>query len=282
MYIEVNGTHLFFDIEGSLLTPNDASMKKKPTLILLHGGPGWDHSVFRPHFNRLTDIAQIIYLDQRGHGRSKKTDPREWSLQKWADDIPVFCKKLGIEKPCILGHSFGGYVAQAYAVSYPDHASKLILMNTSPKINRQRKYNVFKRLGGSEVMEAAREYWENITPQSGMNYLKKCIPYTSQHVRDPNEISRVKLRREILFHFHNTQLQLDTFDYREQLSKITCPVLVIGGEDDPVTPIEDSKDLVAYLPTRHVRFEQISECGHASYIDQPDKVFQAIGEFIKR
>ena len=124
MHITVNGARLFFDVRGEKLVPVGPRMVERPTLILLHGGPGGDHSMFRPRFDDLSDIAQIIYLDHRGNGRSERRTPDEWTLAQWGDDVKTFCDLLGIEKPIVLGYSFGGMVLQAYATRHPAHPAR--------------------------------------------------------------------------------------------------------------------------------------------------------------
>ena len=80
MHALVNGVRLFFDVEGASLVPDGPTMREKPTLILLHGGPGFDHSIYKPRFGELADIAQVVFLDHRGNGRSEP-GPRElWTL----------------------------------------------------------------------------------------------------------------------------------------------------------------------------------------------------------
>ena len=78
MRITVNGTSLYFDVEGAGLVPDGPTMRAKPTLILLHGGPGFDHSMFKPDFSVLAEVAQVIYLDHRGQGRSDRISPARW------------------------------------------------------------------------------------------------------------------------------------------------------------------------------------------------------------
>ena len=70
MHVLVNGVRLFFDVEGAKLVPDGPVMREKPTVLLLHGGPGFDHSIFKPAYSALADVAQVIYLDHRGNGRS--------------------------------------------------------------------------------------------------------------------------------------------------------------------------------------------------------------------
>jgi len=89
--------------------------RQRPTLVLLHGGPGFDHTVFRPSYSWLADTEQVVYLDQRGHGRSDRGDPSRWTVDVWAEDVRGFCDVVGIEHPVMLGWSAGGAVAMAYA-----------------------------------------------------------------------------------------------------------------------------------------------------------------------
>ena len=111
MYVHVNGARLFFDVEGLGLVPDGPKMREKPTVVLLHGGPGFDHSMYKPAFSQLADIAQLVYYDHRGQGRSGG-ERDGWSLAQWGDDVRGFCDALGIEKPIVVGVSFGGFVAQ--------------------------------------------------------------------------------------------------------------------------------------------------------------------------
>jgi len=103
MFVEVNGAKLYFDVEGSGLIPQGPSMKVKPTLVLLHGGPGFDHSMYKPAFSAVADLVQVIYFDQRGNGRSTGSDPGTWNLAQWGDDVKGLCDALGIERPIVYG-----------------------------------------------------------------------------------------------------------------------------------------------------------------------------------
>ena len=126
MHVLVNGVRLFFDVEGASLVPDGRTMREKPTLVLLHGGPGLDHSIYKPAFRALADVAQVVYLDHRGNGRSEPGAREAWSLAQWGDDVRGFCDALGIAHPVVLGISFGGTVAMAYATRHPEHPAKLI------------------------------------------------------------------------------------------------------------------------------------------------------------
>jgi pimeloyl-ACP methyl ester carboxylesterase len=115
MHVEGNGTRLWFDVDGPALVPNGPEMRERPTVVLVHGGPGsYDHSYFKPDFARLAGSAQVVYLDLRGHGRSAWGDPADWSFEVSADDLRGFCDALGIARPVVYGHSMGGFIAMLY------------------------------------------------------------------------------------------------------------------------------------------------------------------------
>src|SRR5512138_2679461 len=103
MHILINGVKLFFDVDGAKLVPDGPVMHEKPTLLLLHGGPGFDHASFKPLYAPLAEHFQLIYLEHRGNGRSEGGPTEKWTLAQWGDDIAAFCDALGIVKPIVLG-----------------------------------------------------------------------------------------------------------------------------------------------------------------------------------
>src|SRR5213594_1469826 len=107
MRVLVNGVRLFFDVEGASLVPEGPTMREKPILLLLHGGPSFDHSIYKPAFSALADVAQVVFLDHRGNGRSDPGPQEAWTLAQWGDDVRAFCELLGIAHPIVLGASFG-------------------------------------------------------------------------------------------------------------------------------------------------------------------------------
>lgn len=276
--IEPN-VRLFVDIEGASLVPDTSKMREKPTLILLHGGPGYDHAGFRPAFSQLADIAQIIYYDHRGHGRSDSRPLSELTLDILADDIVKLCDALGITKPIVLGQSFGGFVAQRYIERHPEHPLKVILSSTSPNFKLGRKLAMFEQLGGLEARNAAEQFWTNPKELSYKVYQKIARPFYSTVTPVNSEASlRATFNSEILFNWINGEYQ--NMNLLEGLARAQCPVLVLAGELDPVCPIDASRDIIAALPEQWVQFEQFPGCGHGVWRDDPDKAFLRIRRFI--
>src|SRR5262249_25565699 len=104
MFVQVNGARLFFDTVGSKFVVDGERMIEQPSLIVMHGGPGFDHSTLRPYFDRFADTHQVIYIDHRGNGRSGG-DKATWTLAQWGDDVKALCDALGIQKPVVYGNS---------------------------------------------------------------------------------------------------------------------------------------------------------------------------------
>jgi pimeloyl-ACP methyl ester carboxylesterase len=160
--VEVNGTQLWFDVDGAALEPDGSTMRERPTVVLLHGGPGsYDHSYFKPDFTALTAHAQVVYLDLREHGRSARHDPAGWTFEVCADDVRAFCDTLGITQPVVYGHSMGGFIAMLYGARHPGHAGALVLQSTNARFDLDRLVDGVRRVAGDDVAELARRSYGN-------------------------------------------------------------------------------------------------------------------------
>lgn len=273
------GVRLFVDVEGPGLVPEGPVMREKPTLLVMHGGPGFDHSAFKPGFSRLADIAQIVYYDHRGHGRSDDRPSSEWTLDIWADDIVRLCDALGIVKPIVLGQSFGGFVAQRYIARHPEHAAKVILSSTAPDMHMDRKLAMFEKLGGPPARELARAFWADPTPAHWAAYWAGCRHlYNTTVPRDPESSQRTLVREDILFHFVAGENQ--RMNLLPGLALARCPVLVMAGEQDPVCPLADAQDMAAALPAQWSKLVSFPGVGHGAWRDDPEAAYAVLREFI--
>jgi pimeloyl-ACP methyl ester carboxylesterase len=289
MHVSVNAVRLFFDVEGAKLVPDGPVMREKPTLLLLHGGPGFDHSIYKPAYSALADTAQIVYLDHRGNGRSEDGPQQDWNLAQWGDDVRAFCDALGIANPIVLGASFGGMVALAYATRHPDHPSKLVLISTEAAGDTylERRVALFERFGGPEVGALARSRFldaDSPRDQAAVDAWRKlAFPVYTRTPRDPNLGSRTVGKPAVGLHFSaKPDGESHTFNMFPDLHRIPCPTLVMGGEDDPMHPIESQADIAAALPAPLVQFERFANCGHAVVPDAPERAMALLREFILR
>lgn len=281
MFVKVNGARLYFDVEGAGLVPDGPRMREKPTILLLHGGPGVDHTIYKPAFSALSGIAQVIYLDHRGSGRSSGNDSATWNLAQWGDDVRGFCDALGIEKPVVLGTSFGGFVAQSYATRHPGHPAKLILVSTAAKVDFPTVFDAFERLGGTEARQAAEAYWLAPSPETRLRYRDVCVPlYRARPSGNGSVLSRAIIRDAVAIHFNGPANEQGRMDFRQALAQVRCPVLVMAGDRDPITPIRFSEEIVRCLPEHLARFERFPGCGHGVQADDPGRAFAVLRDFI--
>lgn len=274
MRVEVNGTRLWFDVDGPVLVPDGPALRELPTVVLLHGGPGgYDHSYFKPHFGRLASTAQVVYLDQREHGRSARGDPAGCTMEVWADDVRAFCDGLGLARPVVFGHSFGGMVALAYAVRHPGHAGALVLQSTIGRWDHERLIEGFRRAGGDEVAEIAERSYggEEVTSEEW----ERCRVLFGPAV--PNEDERARILRHPEVGERGLALMRE-FDVLDRLGHVECPALVSVGELDFVTPPEAARELVDALPSAQLAV--VPGAGHFPWLDVPDRYWPVVAEFV--
>lgn len=278
MQIDVNGTRLWFDVDGPGLVHEGHELRQRPTLVLVHGGPGvYDHAYFKPDFARLAEHAQVVYLDLRGHGRSDWGDVAAWSLEACADDVHAFCDALGIARPVVFGHSMGAPIVLLYGARHPEHAGGLILQSGFARFDVPRLVEGFRRVAGDDVAEiAGRSYrgegvsddeWNRVYDAFGPNRPTKDEADAWPENAELNTRG-MDLIREV--------------DIVDQLARIDAPTLVSVGELDPVTPVPAAEEIVAALPEGLGRLEVIDGAGHFTWKDAPDRVFGLIAGFVKR
>jgi proline iminopeptidase len=279
MRVQVGDVRLFFDVEGTKLAPDGPSMRERPTVLMLHGGPGVDHSGLKGLGAALADFAQVVYLDHRGNGRSDRGDPAKWTLAEWGDDIRAFCEALEIERPVILGSSFGTFVALSYATRHPAHPSKLILVSAAARFLVDRAAVIFERLGGSEAASVARRFFAD--PLSNFaDYLRVCFPLYGL-IKWPNAgeaLARIVVNYEVGGHFVGGEMQ--SFDLREAAARVACPTLILSGAHDPITTVEDAEELAAALPRDKARLLKFPDAGHDVLGDAGDESLAAIRAFL--
>jgi proline iminopeptidase len=275
--IELDGRHVWFDVEGPVLVPDGGAMRERPTVVLVHGGPGvYDHSYFKPDFGRLADDAQVVYLDLSGHGRSTWGDASAWSFEACADDVRAFCDRLGIAKPFVLGHSMGGPVVLLYGTRHPGHAAGLIVQSGFARWDMVRMVQGFRRVAGEAVAEAAgRSYsGESVSDEESDAVFSAFGP------RLPDDDREAHTPKNLDLNAHGMEL-VRRLDIVAQLGRVQSPTLVCVGELDPVTPLGAAEEIVGALPEGVGRLEVVEGAGHFTWLDAPDHYWPVLLEFIR-
>ena len=283
MKIRVRNTDLFVDFDGVGLAVDGNRMVERPVLFLLHGGPGGDHASFKTQVTaQLRDVAQLVYIDHRGSGRSAAADPATYTLDDNIDDLEALRQTLGLDCVSILGSSYGGMVAQGYAIRYPDRVSNLVLAATAPsfrflddakRILAERgspdQQRVCQRLwdGTFESMDQLYEYYKLMGPMYATTF--DVASFESGWGRG-------------IRNFEQTNIGfggfLRTFDFTEQLATITCPTLVLGGAHDWICAPNHSRIIAERIPRAHLKI--FANSAHSIAQDEPEEFLSVVRGFM--
>ena len=257
-------------------------MVERPVLFLVHGGPGGDHSGFRGAISQLRDVAQLVYIDHRGCGRSAKGPQSTYTLENNIDDLDALREHLGFERISMLGSSYGGMVAQGYALRYPNRLSNLILSVTAPSF---RFADDAKRIlnergtpeqiaiaeciwnGHFESMDQLKEYYRLLSPM-----------YSTTYRPETFEDSWNRGLRSVEAFNEGFSTFMKTFDYIDRLHEIKCPTLVIGAAYDWICAPNHSRLIAERIPRSHLKIFQKSS--HMVAADEPEAYLQAVRGFL--
>ena len=254
-------------------------------LLLMHGGLGADHSTLLP-MKRMSDAFKLIFYDHRCNGRSKGATCTSLTWENLTADAEELRKNLGISKWAVLGHSFGGMIAQEYAIRYPDNITHLILMDTGAdcRLVQQGAPKVLAERGYRQVqVEAARRLFNGeLKPKELMiTMLRLGKAYYHDHgmvMQIRAIINALRMRSNpdaCIFGFKHL---LKNWTLMKQLNAIKIPVLLIAGISDFQFPPDHQMEMVKAFPNAH--YEAIDSCSHNPLIEKPTEAIELIRQFI--
>jgi proline iminopeptidase len=263
-------------------------------ILVLHGGPEFDHTYLLPELDRFADTYRLIYYDQRGRGRSAdKVRPEDVSLDSELEDLDALRRHLQLEEVALLGHSWGGLLAMEYAIRYPKRVSHLILMNTAPASHADYlllRHELPKRREAADLEKLqARitdvEYQQG-DPDTVTAYLHSHFkaafreaghlePFITRLRRSFTKEGILKARA-IEARLMNDTWRLNDYDLLPHLKQLYVPTLVIHGDHDFI-PIECAAHIAEAIPG--ARFVVLKDCGHFAFIEAPDEVRRELARF---
>jgi len=249
-----------------------------PPVVLLHGGPGsYDHTYFKPDFDKLAAVAQVIYVDLPGHGRSDHGDASAWTFERAADAVRGFCDALELERPIVYGHSLGGFIALMYAIRHPGHARALVLQSTTARFDVAELVEQFRRRGGDEIADTAERVYNGDRASVSEDEWARCYALFGPNVVTAEERARIIVNPEL--NARGLTLMRD-FDVSDRLGAIECPTLVCVGDLDPVTTVADAREIVAGMPAGAARLDILANAGHFPWKDVPDRYWPMLIDFV--
>jgi len=270
-------------------------------LVIVHGGPGATHDYFLPYLLPLARKNKLIFIDERGSGKSQKLeDPAGYTVENMVEDVEAVRQALVLGKITLLGHSYGGVLAQAYALKYQANLSHLILCSTfasTAEMNQvfvRLKQNMSPELRGRiDAMEKAglfghgREWERNRYTQEYMTaaWGEGYFPYLYQNRPDPNydpvndgntawDVYREMWGSDGEFVIDGN---LQSVEYLDRLSSLHVPTLIVAGDHDEVDP---SLSHEMYAKIAGSKIAILPKSGHMTFVDQTGMFNDAIGSFL--
>lgn len=272
MFFKFNEGNLYYELSEELSSG-------EPSLFLLPGGPGCDHTIYKGHSSELGDFACVLYIDPPGCGKSNNFKIENCTMENYIDSIEQLREYLKNENFSILGTSYGSMCAIGYAIKYPEYLNKLILVAgaASYRFIEQAKKNLEAR-GTDEQKRIAKDLWARTF---------KSNKHVNEFVRIMHPLYCLKANtlpppNGVVFACDILNLGftsfLNTFDYEPYLSEIHCKTLIISGSEDWVNDPKQAKLLAAKIPNSILHI--FENCGHSIAIDQHEKYIKTIKEFI--
>jgi pimeloyl-ACP methyl ester carboxylesterase len=277
VHVAVNGVRLFVEVLGPKLVPSGPRMLERPTVVALHGGPS-DHAHMRDFLAPLADLAQVVLYDHRGCGRSEHGDPELWTMEQWGDDVRGLCDALGVERPIVIGGSFGGFVAQSYATRHPGHAERVGLFVTGPRMDHALSAEGFRKQGGDSAARTYEALARDPGPKAIADFVAECRTlYTTRRIVDADLAARTVNNLRLMNRWRAGDQR---FDFREALEKVETPVLIVGGDEDPIMPPPFQDELEAALVRAPKRRVRLADAGHFVHLDQPEAYARVLRDFV--
>ncbi len=288
----------FVDANGVLIYY--ATLGAGDPLVIVHGGPGASHDYFLPWLLPLARHNRVVFIDERGSGRSEKLeDAKQYTVENMVEDVEAVRRALNLGRINLLGHSYGGVLAQAYALKYQSHLQHLILASTfsstsamnqvfvrmkermpaelRERIDKMEKEGVY---GHGKPYEQNRYTAEYMTAAWGEGY----FPYLYQNRPDPtydpvSANASWDLYREMWGSTGEYVIDgnLKSVEYTERLASLHVPVLITAGDHDECDP---SLSETMHAKIKGSKLVILPKSGHMTFVDQPRMFIEAVDNFL--
>lgn len=265
-----------------------------PAVVVLHGGPDFDHRYLLPDTDRLATDFRVVHYDQRGRGRSFSPDATDdVSIATEVADLDRVRAELGLETVAVMGHSWGALLAMEYAIRHPRRVSHLVLLHSAPPSHAA--FDAFRTTlehcrapADAERLAAMRAdpAYRNGDPDADTAYYR--IHYRPFLPR-PDLVERLLatlrfaspehllLARAIEERLYEQTARSPEWDLLPRLAEVDAPALVVHGALDAV-PVAQSVAIAEAMPRG--RCAVLPECGHFSYLEQPAAWHALVREFL--
>lgn len=297
----INGVKLWFKVAGQ-------ERRGEPPVLFLHGGPGYNSYSFEKTIGaQLEAHVQMVYLDERGSGRSERPVNRDYTMTTLVQDVEALRRSLGIQRLSLMGHSFGGTIALEYASRYPEHVAKLIILDGAADMPAtfalwakqiEQRYpaewhSTLNSPTGETLQRAEASHIDCAIAKAEfsaeMATLKKADfqafhDWQQFHSQGPlrqqkaiDQASGLRNTGEISSVYFGEDIGFPCYRFIA-FARLTMPVLVIVGRYDGAIGVEQMRTLATHLP--NARFDEFADSGHFTYAEQPQKFVQDVTSFL--
>lgn len=276
--VELNGTQLFVKTAG-----------QGEPIVVIHGGPGMNHTYFLPHLNKLAKNFQVTYYDQRASGQSSIPDSGTITLQSFAEDIDAIREYLGHDQIYLLAHSWGALPAIQYGLEFPDKVKGIIFCNPIPfnkAYDEEMKTAQQNKMVGSDSTDRSIilgspnfkagkvSAYKKLLLLSFRNSFYKEAHFSHLHFELPDNYMAASQAL-----YSGLGKELSQYDYYEEIKKFSFPVLILQGSADAV-PLRASQQAMENLP--NATLKEFKKSGHFIFIEEPKKFTHVVSKFIDR
>ena len=269
------------------------TMGRGEPLVLLHGGPGADHTDFLPYLAPLAKRYRLVLFDQRGCGRSERlADTRRYRLDRMVADLEALRRHLGITRWHVLGHSFGGILAQAYAIRHPTRMTSLILAGTGSSarsVDADFRHILQRQTKRTRAQLATFERRGIYLPDGGYapDYAALSARilgpymYAGAMPKGPAAPIATDVLGEMWSRHTEFRItgNLKGFDFTPRLGRIRAPVLIVAGDLDLVSPATLE---LTRSSCRNATLVIIGRCAHMMFVDQTRLFNELVGMFLQQ
>ncbi len=280
MKADIRGAEIFFDIVGASLVERAGRFQERRSALVVHGGPGSDHTSVRARYSRLSAGLQLGFFDQRGHGRSSRDALSRCTLDECVADMEALRLQLNLGPIVSIGTSYGGAVAMAHAARHPDAVSHLVLVATFSHAGyAERAMEIVEARGTPEQQEQCRRLFagEIATQDDLLEYYRTMGPLYSLRwdaAAAEAGMARAIYAPEALSAAHGPHGFLRALDLRPELGAIRAKTLVIAGRHDWICAPEFSEEIAGHIPG--ATLEIFDESAHAVAEDEPERCLSTI------
>ncbi|MFC9702413.1 alpha/beta fold hydrolase [Streptomyces sp. NPDC056943] len=253
-------TRLYFEDRGS-----------GPALLLVHGHP-FDHTMWQPQIDRFSLTHRVIAPDLRGYGitplgATALTETTD--LGDFAEDLVDLLDDLGIEEAVVAGLSMGGQIAMELHRRHPERVRGLVLADTFPAAETEEGKAVRNAMADRLLREGMQGYADEVLDRMVAPYNTHAAPHVHRMMCATDPVGAAAALRG----------RAERPDYRESLTTVAVPALVVVGRDDTYTPVEDAEEMHALLPDSTLAV--IERAAHLPNLERPEEFDAVLDSYLR-